>query len=178
MVIVAAPQRVVGSAKASRPAHSAHTLLCGVECLTAQSARSACSAWADLFAHSLPFIHSRWHTAHVSVFSNTNHFYLVIRIWWPNGDSSQCCFGVPWDTENHWPKSQVDPSGGSREAVKSPDKGHRDPDRWVTPSIENLEARSWQVQASMGNYCKYWDEVLRPGLKDGVIDQGKTVGGS
>ena len=113
----------------------------------------------------------------VSVFSNTNHFYLVIRIWWPSGDSSQCCFGVPWDTENHWPKSQVDPSGGSREAVKLPDKGHRDPDRWVTSSIENLEARSRQVQASMGNYCKYWDEVLRPGLKDEVIDEGKTVAG-
>lgn len=59
---------------------------------------------------------------------------------------------------------------GSREAVKLPEKAHRDPDRWVTPSIGNLEARSRQVQASMGNHCKYWDKVLRPGLKDGVID--------
>lgn len=61
--------------------------------------------------------------------------------------------------------------------MKLPEKAHRDPDRWVTPSIGNLDARSRQVQASMGNHCKYWDKVLRPGLKDGVIDQGKTVGG-
>ena len=99
MVIVAAPQCVMGSAKAPRPAHTAHPLPCGGECLTAQSARSACSARADMFAHSLPFIHSRWHPVHESVFSNTNQFYIVIRIWWPNGDSSQCCLGVPWDTD-------------------------------------------------------------------------------
>lgn len=61
--------------------------------------------------------------------------------------------------------------------MKLPEKGHRDPDWRVTPSIGNLEARSWQVQASMGNHGKYWDKVLRSGLKDGVTDQGKTVGG-
>lgn len=61
--------------------------------------------------------------------------------------------------------------------MKLPEKGHRDPDRRVTPSTGNLEARSRQVQASMGNHCKYWDKVLRPGLKDEVLDQSKTVGG-
>ena len=74
---VAAPQCVVGSAKAPRPAHTAHPLPCGGECLTAQSVRSACSARADMFAHSLPFIHSRWHPVHESVFLNTNQFYTL-----------------------------------------------------------------------------------------------------